>query len=73
MVGKKLSELTTYELMARRLNAMTLTLRTMNKHAQLMGWGDHWREDDVVVLDEDGRSVRACRTTLDPSNACQEN
>jgi hypothetical protein len=21
---------------------MTLTLRTINRHAQLMGWGDHW-------------------------------
>jgi hypothetical protein len=21
---------------------MTLTLRTMNEHAQLMSWGDHW-------------------------------
>jgi hypothetical protein len=36
---------------------MTLILRTMNKHAQLMGWGDHWGEDDFVIVDEDGRSV----------------
>jgi hypothetical protein len=35
---------------------VTLILRTMNKHAQLMGWGDHWGEDDYVVLDQ-GRSV----------------
>ena len=36
---------------------MTLTLRRMNKHAQLMGWGDHWGEDDFVILDDDGKSV----------------
>jgi hypothetical protein len=22
-----------------------------------MGWGDPWGEDDVVILDDDGRSV----------------
>jgi hypothetical protein len=36
---------------------MALTLRTMNKHAQLMGWGDHWGEDDFVILDDEKRSV----------------
>jgi hypothetical protein len=35
---------------------VTLSLRPMNHHAQLMGWGDHWGEDDYVVLDR-GRSV----------------
>jgi hypothetical protein len=35
---------------------MTLSLRPMNKHAQLMGWPEHWGEDDYVVLDQ-GRSV----------------
>jgi hypothetical protein len=35
---------------------VTLILRTMNRHAQLMGRGDHWGEDDYVVLDQ-GRSV----------------
>jgi len=28
----------------------------MNRHAQLMGWGEHWGEDDYVVLDR-GQSV----------------
>ena len=28
----------------------------MNRHAQLMGWGDHWGDDDYVVLDQ-GQSV----------------
>jgi hypothetical protein len=28
----------------------------MDRHAQLMGWSDHWGEDDYVVLDQ-GRSV----------------
>jgi hypothetical protein len=33
----------------------------MNRHAKLMGWGDHWGEDDYVVLDQ-GRSVgRICK------------
>jgi hypothetical protein len=36
---------------------MTLTLRTMDKHAQLMGWGDHWGKDDFVILDRDRKSV----------------
>jgi hypothetical protein len=35
---------------------MTLILRAMNKHTQLMGWSDHWGDDDYVVLDQ-GRSV----------------
>jgi hypothetical protein len=39
-----------------RAATVTLTLRTMNRHARLMGWGDHWGEDDYVVLDQ-GRSV----------------
>jgi hypothetical protein len=34
---------------------MTLILRLMNKHARLMGWGDHWGPDDYVILDHDGR------------------
>jgi hypothetical protein len=25
----------------------------MSKHAQLMGWSDHWGEDDFVVLDQE--------------------
>ena len=46
---------------------MTLTLRTMNKHAQLMGWGDHWGEDDFVIVDDDGRSVgRIYKDTTSP-------
>jgi hypothetical protein len=35
---------------------VTLALRTMNRHAQLMGWSEHWSDDDYFVLDE-GRSV----------------
>jgi hypothetical protein len=29
---------------------MTLTLRTMNRHAQLMGWGDHWERRTMWCL-----------------------
>jgi hypothetical protein len=28
---------------------VTLTLRTMNRHAKLMGWGDRWGEDGYLV------------------------
>jgi hypothetical protein len=35
---------------------VTPTLETMNRHGNLMSWGDHWGEDDYVVLDH-GRSV----------------
>jgi hypothetical protein len=34
------------------LARMTLILRTMNKHAQLMRWGDHWGDDDYLVVDQ---------------------
>jgi hypothetical protein len=35
---------------------VALTLRPMNYHARLMGWGEHWGGDDYLVLDQ-GRSV----------------
>jgi hypothetical protein len=35
---------------------MTLILRRMNRHAELMGWSTGWSPDDYVVLDQD-RSV----------------
>jgi hypothetical protein len=49
---------------------MTLSLRPMNRHAQLMGWSDHWGEDDYVVLDQ-GRSVgRIYKETKADSRWC---
>jgi hypothetical protein len=30
--------------------ANDLILRTMNKGARLMGWGDRWGDDDYVIL-----------------------
>jgi hypothetical protein len=35
---------------------VTLTLRPMNRHAELMGWSTDWPPDDFLVLDQ-GRSV----------------
>jgi hypothetical protein len=35
---------------------MALTLRTMNRHAQLMGWSTDRPREDYVVLDDE-RSV----------------
>jgi hypothetical protein len=51
---------------------MALTLRTMNKHAQLMGWGDHWGEDDFVILDENGRSHSQRRHLTKVDLACEQ-
>ena len=35
---------------------MTLTLRPMNRHAELMGWSADWPPNDYVVIDHE-RSV----------------
>jgi hypothetical protein len=35
---------------------LTLFLRLMNRHAELMGWSTDWPPDDFVVIDQ-GRSV----------------
>jgi hypothetical protein len=55
-----------------RSAAVTLTLRTMNRHAQLMGWGDHWVRTIMWCLikaDQSGASTK--RYTATPSGAGQ--
>jgi hypothetical protein len=45
---------------------MPLILRTMDKHAQLMGWGDHWGDDDYVILDGERSVGRIHKDTTSP-------
>jgi hypothetical protein len=45
---------------------MTLILRTMDKHAQLMGWGHHWGDDDYVILDGERSVGRIHKDTTSP-------
>jgi hypothetical protein len=46
---------------------MTLILRTMNKHAQLMGWGNHWGVKTImwclIKADQLGASTKRCTGT----------